>query len=49
MGTLLRGPLRDQTHGELVYSPLEFHERSELFIGVHNETVSIAVSVYDPY
>ena len=31
--------LHDQTHGEFVYRPLQFHERSQYFMGVHNETL----------
>jgi len=46
--TFLRGPLRDQTHRQLVYRPLQFHERSQLFIGTHNETLSVAVCVNNP-
>jgi len=34
-------PLRDQTHRERVYRPLQFHERSQHFIGVHHETPSV--------
>jgi len=45
---LLRGLLRDQTHRELVYRPLQFHERSEHFIGANDETLSFAVRVNDP-
>jgi len=41
--------LRDQTHRERVYRPLQFHERSQHFIGVHNETFSVvAVGVNNP-
>ena len=41
--------LRDQTHGELVYRPLEFQKRSQLVIGMHNEALSvIAMSVDNP-
>jgi len=35
--------LRDQTHRELVYRPLQFHKRSQLFIGTHNETLLVVV------
>jgi hypothetical protein len=31
--TFLLGPLGDQTHRELVYRPLQFQKRSQLFIG----------------
>jgi hypothetical protein len=37
--------LQDQTHCELVYRPLQFHKRSQLFIGVHNQTLSV-VALY---
>jgi hypothetical protein len=40
--------LRDQTHRELVYRPLQFHERSQHFIGTHDETLSVAMRVSDP-
>jgi hypothetical protein len=26
----------------------EFDKRSQLFVGVHNETVSVAMSIHDP-
>ena len=40
---------RDQTHRELVYRSLEFHERSQLFIGAENEMLSvIAMRVSNP-
>jgi len=35
----------DQTHRELVYRPLQFHERSQHFICAHNETLSVAMRV----
>jgi len=31
-----------------VYRSLQFHERSQHFIGAHDETVSVAVRVNDP-
>jgi hypothetical protein len=37
----LRGWLGDQTHRELVYRPLQFQKRSQLFIGSHNKTSSV--------
>jgi hypothetical protein len=41
--------LRDQTHRERVYRPLQFHERSQHFIRVHNETLSVtAMRVNNP-
>jgi hypothetical protein len=41
--------LRDQTHRELVYRPLQFDKRSQLFIRLHNETLSVvAVRVCNP-
>ena len=35
--------LLHQTHGELVYRPLQFQKRSQLFIGSYNETLSVAM------
>jgi len=35
-------------HRELVYRPLQFHERSQHFIGTNDETLSVAVSLNDP-
>jgi len=46
--TFLRGPLRDQTHGELVYRPLQFHERSQHLIGTHDEALPVAMRVNNP-
>jgi len=46
--SFLRGPLQDQTHPELVYRPLQFHERSQHFIGTHDETLSVAMCVNNP-
>ena len=41
--------LQDQAYRELVYRPLQFHERSSHFIGPHDETLSIiAVRVHNP-
>jgi hypothetical protein len=41
--------LRDQTQRERVYRPLQFHERSQHFIGVHNEPLSVvAMRVSNP-
>jgi hypothetical protein len=40
--------LQDQIHGELVYRPLQFHERSPDFIGAHDETLSVAMHVNNP-
>ena len=40
--TLLRGPLRNQTHRELVYRPLQLYKRSQLLIRVDNETLPVA-------
>ena len=28
--------------------PFQFHERSQLFIGTHDKTLSVAMSVYNP-
>jgi len=41
--TFLRRPLRDQTHRELVYRPLQFHKPSEHFIGGHDEIFSVTM------
>src|SRR5262249_30172203 len=41
-------PLEQQTHRELVYCPLEFHERSQYFIHAHDETPSVAMRVHNP-
>jgi hypothetical protein len=38
-------PLREQTHGEREYCPLQFQKRSQQFIGAHNETLSVAAFV----
>jgi len=40
--------LHDQTHRELVNRRFQFHKRSQLFIGMHNETLSVAMSVCNP-
>jgi len=32
-------PSRDQTRRELVYRPLQFQKRSQLFIGAYDETL----------
>ena len=37
-------PLHDQTHGELVYRPLQFQKCTQHFIGMHDETLSGAVT-----
>jgi hypothetical protein len=31
-----------------VYRPLQFQQRGQQFIRVHNETVSVAMCVYNP-
>jgi hypothetical protein len=41
-------PLRDQTHRGLVYRPLQFQKRSQQFIGANDETLSVAMRVYNP-
>jgi hypothetical protein len=43
--TATTNDLRDQIHREFVYRPLQFHERRQFFIGTHNETPSVAVSL----
>jgi len=40
--------LLDQTHREFVYRGLQFHERSQQFIGADNETLSVAMRVHNP-
>jgi hypothetical protein len=35
-------PVVNQTHRELVYRPLQFHKRSQLFIRPHNDALSVA-------
>jgi hypothetical protein len=40
--------LRDQIHRELVNRPFQFHKRSQLFIGTHNKTLSVAMRVNNP-
>jgi hypothetical protein len=35
-------------HRELVYRPLQFHERSQLFVAAHDETLSVAMRVHNP-
>ena len=30
-----------------MYCPLEFHKRRQLFIGVHDEMISVAMCVYE--
>jgi hypothetical protein len=42
------GLSRDQTHRQLVYRPFQFQKRSQYFIGAHNETLSIVMSINDP-
>jgi hypothetical protein len=41
-------PLGDQTHGELMYRPFQFKKRCQDFIGTHDETLSVAMSVNNP-
>ena len=41
--------LRDQIHRKLVYRPLQFQKRRQLFIGTHNVTLSVvAMRVSNP-
>jgi hypothetical protein len=46
--TFVCGHLRDQTHRELVYRPLQFHKGSQYLIRPHNEPLSAAVGVNNP-
>jgi len=39
---------QDQTHRKLVYRPLQFPKRSQLFIGAHDKTLSVAMRVNNP-
>jgi hypothetical protein len=41
-------PLRNQIHRELVNRPFQFQKRGQLFIGMHNETLSVTVRVNNP-
>ena len=41
-------PLQDQTHRELVYRPLQFHERGQLLISPYDETLAVAMRVHNP-
>jgi hypothetical protein len=41
-------PLQDQIHRKLVYRPLQFNKRSQLFIGTHHESLSVAMRVHNP-
>jgi hypothetical protein len=40
--TQRQSDLRDQIHCEFVNRPFQFQKRSPLFIGMHNETLSVA-------
>jgi hypothetical protein len=40
--------LRHGIHREVVYRPLKFQTRSQLFIGANNESPPLAVRVNDP-
>jgi hypothetical protein len=42
------GSLRDSIHRELVNRPFQFQKRSQLCVGVHNETLTVTVSVSNP-
>jgi GTP cyclohydrolase II len=42
------GVLRNQIPRELTYRPLQFHKRGQLFIGAHDESLSVTVRVNDP-
>ena len=44
----LGGVLRDQTRRELVYRPLQFQKRGQLFIRTHDESLSVAMRVNNP-
>jgi len=40
--------LRDQTHREFVYRPLQFQKRRQLFVSAHNESLSVPMRVGNP-
>jgi hypothetical protein len=40
--------LQHETHRELVYRSLQFHECCEDFFGTDDETFSVAMRVYNP-
>jgi hypothetical protein len=41
--------LQNQTHRELMYRPLQFNKRAQLFVGMHNKAPSVvAVGVNNP-
>jgi len=39
---------RNETHRELVYRPFELEKCSQLFVGAHDETLSVAMRVGNP-
>ena len=39
---------QQQVQRELVYRTFEFDERSQLFVGTNNETLSVAMRVSNP-
>jgi len=41
-------PLQHQTHRELVYRFFQFHERSQQFIGAHDETLFVIMRATNP-
>jgi len=45
---MVKRPLQDQAHRELVYRPFEFQKRSKDFIAAHNEALSVTVRVNNP-
>jgi hypothetical protein len=46
--TATKNALHDQTHREFVNRPLQFPERSQLFIRTHDETLFVAMRVSNP-
>jgi len=40
--------LRNQTHRQLVYRPLQFRECGQDFIGADDEPLSVAMRVHNP-
>ena len=40
--------LQDQIHRELLNRSFQFRKRSQLFIGAHDETLSVTMRVHNP-
>jgi len=48
LAAYLRSRFVLQTHCELVYRHLQFHEPGQQFIGADDETLSVAMRVHNP-